>query len=312
MIISASRRTDIPAFYSEWFLKRLKEGFLYVKNPFNANQISKIDLSPNIVECIVFWSKNPESIIRHLQEINELGYKYYFQFTVTSYDKSIELYVPKKEKVISTFKKLADNIGPDKVIWRYDPILLTDKFNYDYHVKWFEYLAKKLSQHTKKCVISFIDMYKKCERNLSDVHLNNIDISLKNSLANSLSEIAKSYNLLIQSCAEEDDFSEFNIPHGKCIDDDLISKIIGAKIDVNKDKTQRKECCCVTSIDIGAYNTCKHGCKYCYANYSQKTVNKNCHSHDVNSPLLAGVLTGNEKITTRKMVSFLNKQKTLF
>ena len=115
MIISASRRTDIPAFYSEWFLKRLKEGFLYVKNPFNANQISKIDLSPNIVECIVFWSKNPESIIRHLQEINELGYKYYFQFTVTSYDKSIELHVPKKEKVISTFKKLADNIGSDNM-----------------------------------------------------------------------------------------------------------------------------------------------------------------------------------------------------
>ena len=155
-------------------------------------------------------------------------------------------------------------------------------------------------------------MYKKCERNLRDVHLNNLDISLKKSLANSLAEIAKYYNLLIQSCAEYEDLSEFGVPHGKCIDDDLISKILGSSIAVNKDKTQRKQCGCVTSIDIGTYNTCKHGCKYCYANFSKKTVDKNCFSHDVNSPLLAGAITGNEKITVRKMVSFLNKQQTLF
>lgn len=312
MIVSVSRRTDIPAFYSEWFVKRLREGFLYVRNPFNANQVSRINLSPETIECIVFWSKNPERLVRQLHEIDGLGYKYYFQFTVTSYDKSIEVHVPKKEQVISTFKKLADNIGPDKVIWRYDPILLTEKFNSDYHIKWFEYLADKLGQHTRKCVISFIDMYKKCERNLRDVHLKNVDFSLKKSLAKSLSEIAKSHNLLIESCAEEKDLSEINIPHGKCIDDELISTIIGRKIEISKDKTQRKECGCVTSVDLGTYNTCKHGCKYCYANFSPKTVENNCPTHDVNSPLLTGILTGNEKITERKMVSFSQKQQSLF
>lgn len=312
MILSVSRRTDIPAFYSEWFVKRLRAGFLYVRNPFNANQVSNITLSPDVIECLVFWSKNPQQIIRKLHEIDELGYKYYFQFTVTSYDSSIEHNVPKKEQIINTFKDLSDNIGPDKVIWRYDPIILTDKFNFEYHAKWYEFLTKQLCNHTKKCVISFIDMYKKCERNLIDVHVKPINVSIKKTLSRSLSEIASSYNLSMESCAENDDLSENGIIAGKCIDDNLISKIISRKLSLDKDKTQRRECGCVASVDIGSYNTCSHGCKYCYANFSKKSVMNNCLAHDINSPLLTGMLTGNEKITERKMVSFSEKQQLLF
>ncbi|WP_218109175.1 DUF1848 family protein, partial [Enterococcus avium] len=148
MIISASRRTDIPAFYSDWFIRRLQEGFLYVRNPFNARQIFKIVLSPDIVECIVFWSKNPAPLLKKLHLIDRMGYKYYFQFTITSYDSSIEKNVPEKKEVIETFVKLSEKIGKHKVIWRYDPIFLTDKFDINYHLKWFEYLASKLSKYT--------------------------------------------------------------------------------------------------------------------------------------------------------------------
>jgi len=312
MIISASRRTDIPAFYSEWFVNRLNEGFLYVKNPFNAYQISKINLSPETIECIVFWTKNPREMIDRINIIDELGYKYYFQFTVTSYDASIEQNVPKKKEILSTFIELSKKIGPEKVIWRYDPILLTDKFNIEYHVKWYEYIASSLKNHTNKCIISFIDMYKKCERNLKDVQVQQVSNSNKIILAKKLSNISDSYNIILETCAEETELQDYGINHGKCIDDFLISKIINSELSVFKDKTQRQECGCITSIDIGSYNTCRHGCKYCYANFSKDSVEKNCSAHDKSSPLLTGEITGKEKITERKLSQICRKQQTLF
>lgn len=313
MIISASRRTDIPAFYSDWFIKRLREGFLYVKNPFNAKQISKINLSPDIIECIVFWTKNPSRMMKYLSVINDLGYKYYFQFTVTSYDKSIEVNVPSKNEIIEIFRKLSDQIGPERVIWRYDPILITDKFNFEYHIKWYEYIAKSLNKYTLKCIISFIDLYKKCERNLSQIRLEEIDSATKRLVAKELSEIAHSYDMVVESCAEDIDLMKEGIKHGKCIDDKLISKLINTDISVPKDKFQRKECGCVSSIDIGAYNTCRHGCKYCYANYSRKSVEKNYLNHDKDSPLITSKINGTESITVRKMKSLISpRQRLLF
>lgn len=312
MIISASRRTDIPAFYSEWFINRLKDGFLYVKNPFNAHQISKIKLSPDSIECIVFWTKNPKKLLEKLQIINELGYKYYFQFTVTSYDKTIEENVPSKKEIIDTFIELSEKIGRDKVVWRYDPILLTEKFNIDYHIKWFEHIAKNLKNHTNKCIISFIDMYKKCERNLKNINIEAISVEDKKTIARKLSRISYKHGLIIESCAEEIELQNEGISHGKCIDDALISEIIKEKMTIGKDKTQRLECGCVTSIDIGAYNTCRHGCRYCYANYNSKVVKQNFSSHDKQSPLLTGKITGKEKITERKILPFSRKQLELF
>ncbi len=312
MIISASRRTDIPAFYSEWFINRLKAGFIYVKNPFNAQQISKINLSPEIIECIVFWTKNPEKMLPHLRTIDDLEFPYYFQFTVTSYDTSIEQYVPKKNQIISTFIKLSDQIGPDKVIWRYDPILISDIFTIEYHLKWFNYLAKRLQRHTKKCVISFFDMYKKCEHNLKNINIKHIEMADKLMLANELLKIANSYNLSLQTCAEETALTSYELTSGKCIDDGLISKIIGSPIAINPDKSQRPTCRCTTSIDIGTYNTCGHGCKYCYANFSPKSAAISCSVHDKSSPLLIGNITGKEKINLRKMNTSIRRQQTLF
>ena len=304
MILSVSRRTDIPAFYSDWFLKRLEKGYLLVKNPFNSKQISKISLSPSLVDCIVFWTKNPLPLIDRLKEIDRLKYNYYFQFTLTSYDTNIEKNVPPKKEIIKCFQILSKKIGKEKVLWRYDPILLTQKYNIEYHVKWFEYIAKKLEGYTNKCIISFIEMYKKCERNLKSAKIIKLENSDKIQIASKLSNIAKKFNIAMESCAQDILLENYGVKAGKCIDDKLISKICNCTVSAKKDKSQRHECGCVVSIDAGAYNTCQHNCKYCYANHTEKLALKNFNTHNSNSPLLIGQLTGNEKITERKMPIF--------
>ena len=312
MIISASRRTDIPAFYSKWFMNRLKEKFVLVRNPVNRKQISKIPLSPEFVECIVFWTKNPLPLLPELETIDQLGYKYYFQFTLTSYNKTIEPNVPKKTILIDSFKKLSYKIGKEKVIWRYDPILISDVFHYNYHLEWFHYMAEQLSGYTDKCIISFLDVYKKCERNMKEIALAKVSQKDRTSLAGELASISKSFGIVMASCAEDIDLSSIGISHGKCIDDSLISKINHRTIEIEKDKNQRDACGCVKSIDIGAYNCCKHNCVYCYANYSRNAVESNTVLHDPSSPLIYGCLQGDESISTKKIESFTQSQLPLF
>jgi len=300
MIISASRRTDIPAFYSDWFFNRLREGYLMVRNPMNIHQVSKIILSPDIVDCIVFWTKNPEPMLKRISELNK--YNFYFHFTLNSYDKSIEPNVPEKKHLISVFKELSKMIGEERVIWRYDPILLTDIFNKEYHIKWFEVLAEKLSGFTCKCVISFIDFYKKTERNLRGLNLIPFNNDIINEIAFNFSRIAQKYGMVIETCSEEIELEKYNIKRGKCIDDELISRIAGKKISLEKDPNQRTVCGCVKSVDIGAYNTCKHNCIYCYANFNKDMVINNTKQHNVNSPLLYGDL-GDDDIVKTKIYS---------
>jgi len=309
MIISASRRTDIPAFYSDWFLNRIKEGFVLVRNPMNFRQVSQVNLSPDVVDCIVFWTKNPQPMINRLSQL--AGYNYYFQFTLTPYDNTIETNVPDKKCLIKTFQELSARIGRDKVIWRYDPILLTNKFDVKHHVKWFEFLANELNGHTKKCVVSFIDMYKKTERNLKGIDLVPMSEELMKEVAHHLSLISKRYNLQLEACCEDIDLTQYGIEPGKCIDDELISKIIGKKLDIKKDPNQRLSCGCVQSIDIGAYNTCQHRCLYCYANFNNALVDKNVRLHSTKSPLLYGSLEEEDKVRIRKVSSNISNQLSL-
>ena len=303
MILSVSRRTDIPAFYSEWFFNRLREGFVYVRNPMNIHQVSKILLTPEVIDCIVFWSKNPRPMLAHLDELKD--YMYYFQFTINPYDRGLEISVPRKEGIINTFKELSEVIGPKRVIWRYDPILLTESMGIDYHVRYFEEIAKRLVGYTDTCVISFVDLYKKTQRNLKDTTAREPSLKEMIELATRLFFIANKYGIKIQTCAEEIALESVGIKHGKCIDNALIEDLLGVKLVVSKDPNQRKECGCVQSIDIGEYNTCAHGCKYCYANYKDGVVAVNRAAHDPNSPLLIGNLRPDDKVTDRKQFSFI-------
>ena len=175
MILSVSRRTDIPVFYSEWFFKRLEEGFVYVRNPMNFHVVSKINLSNDVIGCIVFWTKDPSKIIAKLDQLNAYGYRYYFQITINGYPKEIEKNVPDLESTIDSFINLSREIGKEKVIWRYDPIILSDKLDLAYHIDKFNQIAQRLNGYTKRCVISFLDVYSRTAKNLS--HINYKDIS---------------------------------------------------------------------------------------------------------------------------------------
>ena len=271
MIISASRRTDIPNYYSKWFYNRIEEEVVYVRNPMNHKQTSKIDLSPDIVDCIVFWTKNPRNMISGLEKLN--NYKYYFQFSLNGYGYDIEPYIPDKKKVlIPIFRELSELIGSGSVIWRYDPILLNNKYTIQYHIETFKYIAKQLKGYSHRVVISFIDFYPKIKSNIHKLSISPLNMEDMYILAEFLSDIAKEYGFTIQTCSEAIDLKNVNIEHGCCIDKNVIEDIIGCKISCKKDKSQRLECGCIESIDIGTYDTCKNGCIYCYANSSDIKV----------------------------------------
>ncbi len=277
MIISCSRRTDIPAFYSDWFFKRLHEGYVLVRNPMNPQQVRNISLAPADVDCLVFWTKDPAPILDKLLLLTD--YNYYFQFTLTPYGKDIEPHLPLKTEILDTFLRLSDKIGKKKIIWRYDPILLSEKYNIDYHVDHFNNMAKQLSEYTEKCVISFIDMYHHINSRMADIYVRPPNESEMRILAQSIARIACSFGIKVETCAEKIDLANLGIEHGKCIDDQLISELTGRKLNITKDRYQRELCGCFTSVDIGEYNTCKHLCKYCYANVSHKKGTSICKFH---------------------------------
>jgi len=249
----------------------------------------------------VFWSKNPSRIIKRLEDLKK--YDYYFQFTITGYGKKLEPNVINLNKAIETFKYLSDKIGRKKVIWRYDPIIFTDEFNLVHHINTFNNIARELSGSTKRCVISFVDLYKKAVGNMSSINLSKNANSEIIEISKTLSNISSNYDIELTSCAEEIDLKKYGIAHGKCIDDKLIYEIFGTHLNIKKDKNQREQCGCIASIDIGAYNTCPHGCLYCYANYNMNQVRINYATHDPKSALLFGKIEEKDKITDRKVFS---------
>jgi DNA repair photolyase len=299
MIISASRRTDIPAFYSDWFLKRIAAGFAMVRNPMNARQVSRVSLEPESVDCIVFWTKNPANMIDKLKDLDQRKHNYYFQFTLTPYDKAVEPNLAAKDDIISTFIALSKRIGKERVIWRYDPILITTELDREYHYRSFESLAKKLAGHTEKCIISFVDFYAKCHKRLQGLNAREISQEDMYAIAQTFAHIGKAADIKIETCAEEADLAEFGIIHGKCIDDELISRIIGRPLEMKKDKSQRELCGCVASFDVGAYNTCFFNCLYCYANHGREAVTAKTANHDIDSPFLSGQIEDGDKIFPR-------------
>jgi DNA repair photolyase len=241
-------------------------------------------------------------MLPRLKEIDD--FSYYFQFTINPYSQALETFVPKKDVIIDTFKKLSDKIGNRRVIWRYDPILLTNEISLDYHVKYFESIAKRLSSFTNKCTISFVDNYKKTERNLKQTTARELTEEEIWKVSKSIVEISKTYNIDVQTCAEKYDLSKLGITHGKCVDNAIIEEIAGYQIDSKKDKNQRSECGCIESIDIGEYNTCGHNCLYCYANFNHAEVIKKKQNHNPDSPLLTGTVSDKDVIKNRCCVSF--------
>ena len=305
MILSVSRRTDIPNYYSEWFYNRIKEGFAYARNPMNPRQVSKIAISRDVVDCIVFWTKNPEPMMGRLDELS--AYPYYFQFTLTGYGRDMERNVPhKRDKMIPIFQNLSSRIGAERVIWRYDPIIFTKTYTPEYHLKAFHQIAGALQGFTKKCVISFVDVYAKNRKHMESLDFYEMASPGLVEFARRISEIAKANGIAVGSCAEQIDLDECGIEHNSCIDKTLIESILGCQLKAAKDKGQRLSCGCLESVDIGTYNTCKNGCRYCYANYSSESTAKNCSKYDPLSPILCGTICETDKVTERNVKSLKN------
>lgn len=305
MILSVSRRTDIPAFYSDWFVNRLRGGYVLVPNPYSPRHLSRISLSPAQVDCIVFWTKNAAPMLSRLKEVEELGYaNYYFEFTLTPYDASIEKNLPPKNNLIRTFRQLSDQIGPSRVDWRFDPIVLTQSFTASRLLDRFEDFAKQLAVYTERCIISFVDIYRSIRSLFQE-----IAPEKKAYIAEHLAEIAASYRLKLYACGEAEEYKKYGIYPSACIDRDKIEHIVGYKLRCSKDTTQRKHCQCVESVDIGIYDTCRHGCTYCYATRT-KRAEAGSPPSDPFAPMLTGYPLGTEAVTERKMVALKDPQRT--
>lgn len=311
MIISASRRTDIPSYFSEWFFHRLEEGYVLVRNPMNAHQISKVSLRPEVVDGIVFWTKNPAQMLKRLDGLEK--YNYYFQFTLTAYGPEVEKGIPSKNKaVIPVFQQLSKTIGKERVVWRYDPIFFSEVYTLEYHCRYFEVLASKLAQYTEKCTVSFLDIYRNMARNVKPLGIRPLAAEEQVELMGRFVGIAEKYNIYIDTCTEAYDFSKLGVMPAHCIDKSRFERIGGYRLNIGKDKNQRDGCGCIESIDIGAYNTCRNGCLYCYANHSDRSIDNNFRRHNTKSPLLTGEINEKDMIKEKNAKSNVDGQMFLF
>lgn len=311
MIISASRRTDIPAYYADWFFRRLKEEYVLVRNPMNPHRVSRISLSPDVVDGIVFWTKNPTPMIDRLDTLRD--YAYYFQFTLTPYGEDVEQNLPSKWKVlIPAFRHLSEKIGAARVVWRYDPILIHEHYTVQYHIDVFRWMCDRLAGCTDTCIISFLDLYRNIKSRIVPLGIRPPTADETEEIAGSFAETAREYGILINTCAEDGDCSRYGIGHSACIDAERLSRIGGIPLVIGRDKNQRGACGCVESIDIGTYHTCANGCVYCYANHSHALVARSTAAYDPASPVLCSQITETDVIAEREMRSYRVGQISLF
>lgn len=295
MILMVSGRTDIIAFYSNWFRNRYQEGFVDVRNPFYEKQISRIYFSD--VDAMMFCTKNPLPIIKYLKEFNK---PILFHITLTPYKQDIEPNVPPKKEIIKAIKEISSILGKDRVVVRYDPVFLSDKYNIDYHVKAFQRLCNLLNGYVKTIIISFLDDYKNVRKNAKTLNFRPFTEFDYQRIGLEFSSIANKNNMTVQTCFEERNLIEYGFKKGECLSHELAYHLTG-KANF-KSWTARKggKCHCVEMVDIGVYNSCKHFCKYCYANYDERKVENNFKNHDPKSSLLIGHLQDDDIIKIRK------------
>lgn len=303
MIINTGGRTDSVQYYTKWLLKRFEEGYVLTRNPLFPNKVSRYELTPDKVDCVVFCSKNYKPILNDITSITD-KFNTYFHYTITAYGKDIEPGVPSIYESIKTLAELSQIVGKERIAWRYDPVLLTKKYTIDTHKKTFEYMAEKIAPYIDRCIFSFVEMYKKLQYNMPE--LIPIGIEDMNILAQILGGIAKENGIYIQICGTNGDFSKYGIHKSGCMTLDILGEANGIKFKTLKHKGMRQGCHCIESRDIGAYDTCMNGCKYCYANKNPQKAFENYKFHNPNSPLLLGELKETDTITQGAQKSFLH------
>lgn len=304
MIINTGGRTDTVQYYTKWLLKRFEEGYVYSRNPLFQNKVTRYELTPDKVDCIQFCSKNYEPILGDLPKIIS-RFPTCFHYTITAYGKDIEPGVPPIEKSMETLKALSAIVGKKRLAWRYDPVLLTEKYTISTHLETFERMARELAPYVDRCIFSFVEMYKKLETNMPElIPLTGED---KDILARGMGEKAARYGLYIQTCGLNGDYAQYGIHPSGCMTLDMMGAANGIAFRKLKHKGMRKGCQCIENRDIGAYDTCMNGCKYCYANKRPEKAFENYQYHDPDSPLLLGHLKETDTVQQGAQKSFLMK-----
>ena len=293
MILMVSGRTDIIAFYSKWFINRYKEGYVDVRNPFNPKLVSRISF--DYVDGIMFCTKNPIPILPYLKDIDK---PILFHITLTPYLKDIEPNVPDKKSIIDSIKKVSKIVGKENTVVRYDPIFISDKYNLEYHKKVFTRMCKQLNGYIDKIIVSFIDEYKNVKKNIKELNYHEPTEEQYKEIGLSFSSIAKDNNMTVQTCFEDRNLIEYGFIKGECLSQEVAYKLTGKTYPKWKARKENK-CNCVQMVDIGTYNSCKHLCKYCYANFNEKQVDDNYQKHNPNSSLLIGELQDDDIIKER-------------
>ena len=307
MILQTGLRTDIPAFYTPWFLRRLEEGYVLSRSPYNPRQITRYRLAPDLVDCIGFCTKNPAPMLPHLDKLATFGQLWFV--TITPYGTDIEPRVPPKEQVMADFRRLSDRLGPHRVIWRYDPILLTETYTIDRHMTDFAAMCAQLAGATDTCVISFIDLYDKVKRNFPEVRAVRREDRLL--LGREMAVIAARHGIRLKSCCEGDELAPFGVDCSGCMTIAAYEKAIRSRLNAPRLPRSSRGCLCHLSADIGAYNTCGHGCRYCYANYNEESVRRAMQQHDPQSPLLLGQVQPGDIVRDARQESWRDHQITL-
>jgi hypothetical protein len=302
MIINTGGRTDTVHYFSEWLLQRFKEGFVYSRNPLFPNKVTRYSLSPSKVDCVLFCSKNYAPILPRLHEITD-KYNTFFHYTITAYGKDIEPGIPDIDTSIDTLFKLEKIVGKQRIAWRYDPVLLTKKYTIQQHLITFAHMAARLSGHVDRCIFSFVEMYNKLQFNMDELLI--LTEEDMEELARGLGQIAAKYHIPIQTCATRRDYTRFGIAPSGCITLDMLGKANGVKFRDLKHNGMRRDCHCMVSHDIGAYNTCPAGCRYCYANQNPQSAEENYKKHDPAKPILLGDITPEDEVIFGNQKSFL-------
>ena len=304
MIINTGQRTDIPAFYSEWFANRLREGFVLVRNPYNPLSVTKYRLSPDVVDLICFCTKNPAPMLPRMGLLAPYGQLWHV--TVTPYGRKIEPRVPSVSAALDSFRRLSDMLGPKRVVWRYDPIFISPEYTLERHAEAFDAMARALEGFTDVAVISFIDLYEKTKRNFPEAR--SVTGAQRLRLGELLVDAARRHGMTLRPCAEGDALGRFGADCSGCMTVADCERALGCRLKVPRFTPAREGCACYLGGDIGAYNTCGHLCKYCYANHDAATVAANLRAHDPNSPLLVGHLTPDDRVHDARQRSWKDGQ----
>ncbi len=308
MILNTGSRTDIPAFYSEWFMNRIRAGFVMARNPFYPKQIIRYDLDPSVVDVLVFCTKNPKNMLEHLEELKK--YRMYWNVTITPYGKDIEPNVPHKKEVMDAFIELSKKVSVKNVVWRYDPIFLNEKYDISHHLMIFEKMCAYLEGYCKHVIISFIDLYEKTKKNFPEVKEVSFDEQCY--ITKQFVKIAARHGMDIRLCHEDERLAFYGADVTGCLSKEVLEDAIGEQLIVPTSSKSREGCNCLLGNDIGAYNSCLHLCRYCYANFDKDIVLKNHKLHDPKSPLLIGKIEEGDEIREHKSISYLDDQLTLF